>query len=208
MTPEILSDVLSAPGTTVFVALSDPFIYLWNRDGGIAAGLCEPVLREVSFPVCRPSGSDRTSASVRYDFPQRSLFSPGDTLWTYSTFISAHRGDYFDPLRTFTALMEQEYGIRPADSEPEAFEPVWCAWGYERTFSPDEIISTLPKVKELGFKWVDVDDGYQLLDNRIRGSRYLGPFSPTWESPSSPSSTQCAPSERENLNKINIEEVY
>ncbi len=141
-----------------------PLIYLWDRDGGVATGLCEPVLREVSMPICRPAGSDAASFSLRYDCPQRILLSPGDTLKTYSTFVSAHRGDYFDAVRSFTRMMGAEYGFTPESSPSEAFEPVWCAWGYERTFTPDEIIATLPKVRELGFKWVDVDDGYQISE--------------------------------------------
>jgi alpha-galactosidase len=47
------------------------------------------------------------------------------------------------------------------NSEPQAFEPAWCAWGYERKFTVDEIIGTFPKVKELGFTWVTIDDGFQ-----------------------------------------------
>lgn len=55
----------------------------------------------------------------------------------------------------------QKKGIVLPPSEPLAFEPMWCAWGYMRGFTVDEIIGTLPKVKELGFTWVTVDDGYQ-----------------------------------------------
>ena len=40
-------------------------------------------------------------------------------------------------------------------------KPVWSASGYESKFTVDEIINTLPKVKELGLKWVDIYDGYQ-----------------------------------------------
>ena len=60
--------------------------------------------------------------------------------------------------------MQANENIVLQPSEPEAFEPVWCAWGYERTFTMDEIIGTLDKVSELGFRWVDVDDGYQIAE--------------------------------------------
>ncbi len=46
-------------------------------------------------------------------------------------------------------------------SEPAAYEPVWCAWGYERNFTLSQIYQTLPKVKALGIHWVGLDDGYQ-----------------------------------------------
>lgn len=41
---------------------------------------------------------------------------------------------------------------------------MWCAWGYERQFTIDEVIGTLDKVAELGFRWVDVDDGFQIAE--------------------------------------------
>ena len=47
------------------------------------------------------------------------------------------------------------------ESEPAAFEPIWCAWGYERKFTIAEVLGTLGKVKEIGFKWVGIDDGFQ-----------------------------------------------
>ena len=140
-----------------------PMTYLWNRDFGVAAGLDENALRLVSMPVERPSGSDVTTSSVRFDFPERVAFAPGDTLRTYSTYVSVHRGDFFNALRRYSEMMVSE-GFSFAPSEPEAYEPVWCAWGYERTFTPEQVIATLPKVKELGFKWVDVDDGYQIAE--------------------------------------------
>ncbi|SPE38868.1 Glycoside hydrolase, clan GH-D (fragment) [Candidatus Sulfopaludibacter sp. SbA6] len=45
-----------------------------------------------------------------------------------------------------------------------AFEPIWCAWGYGRTFTPSQVLSALPVVKKLGFTWVGVDDGWQSSD--------------------------------------------
>ena len=49
-----------------------------------------------------------------------------------------------------------------APKAPEsAFAPVWCAWGYEREFTVEQIVATLPKVRELGFEWAVLDDGWQ-----------------------------------------------
>jgi alpha-galactosidase len=41
---------------------------------------------------------------------------------------------------------------------------MWCAWGYERNFTLDEVIGTLPKVKEMGIKWATLDDGFQITE--------------------------------------------
>ena len=50
------------------------------------------------------------------------------------------------------------------ESEPDAFEFMWCSWGYERTATFEEVLGTLPKVKELGIKWATVDDGFQIAE--------------------------------------------
>ena len=49
-----------------------------------------------------------------------------------------------------------------APKAPEsAFAPVWCAWGYEREFTVEQIVATLPKVRALDFEWAVLDDGWQ-----------------------------------------------
>ena len=82
------------------------------------------------------------------------------SISTFKTFVAVHKGDAFNGIRNYSALL-QKLGMRFTVSEPNAFEAVWCGWGYGRKFTIKEIEETLPKVKELGIKWVDIDDGYQ-----------------------------------------------
>ncbi len=77
--------------------------------------------------------------------------------------MSVHQGDYYAALQQYSELM-QERGIPLNPSSPEAFEAVWCAWGYGREFTMQNVYGTLPKVKELGISWVDIDDGYQITE--------------------------------------------
>lgn len=139
-----------------------PMIDLWTREGGHAIGLTEQELRGIEMPV-RWTG-DEVEYWLSYTLPQPVVLHRGDTLRTYGTFSMVHPGDYYTALRRFSEYMQAEQGVRMAPSEPEAYEPVWCAWGYERTFTLDEVIGTLDKVAELGFGWVDVDDGYQIAE--------------------------------------------
>ena len=141
-----------------------PMIDLWQRDGGIAIGLFEPVLRMISMPIEWKAYSKDVTASLHYNLPEPIVLEKGDTLQCFKAFRYTHTGDYFNALRTFSEYMQQNEGIRMQPSEPEAFEPVWCAWGYGRMFTINEVIGTLDKVAELGFKWVDVDDGYQIAE--------------------------------------------
>lgn len=141
-----------------------PMVSLWRRDGGVSVGLTEPCLRTVSMPVVWSRSSDAAMMSLVRGFDEELLFARGDTLAAYDSFVAVQQGDFFDPLRSFSTYMQRHRGIRMAASEPGAFEPVWCAWGYERQFTVGEVIGTLPKVAELGFRWVDVDDGYQIAE--------------------------------------------
>jgi alpha-galactosidase len=140
-----------------------PIVDLWRKNGGVAIGLVEPTLKMVSLPVEWLQGENYASAAITYEMPERLEFAQGDEVATFNTFVCVHTGDFYNPLNGFARVMEEkgmEFPVSPA----EAYEPVWCAWGYERTFTMGEVIGTLDKVRELGFKWVDVDDGYQIAE--------------------------------------------
>ncbi len=141
-----------------------PMVTLWRRDANISTGLVEPELKLISMPVRKVRYEDHATMSLLQEFEEPVLMARGDTLDTWKQFISVGKGDFFGPLRQFSEYMEAYAGYQPQKSEPEAFEAVWCAWGYERHFTVNEVLGTLPKVKELGFKWVDVDDGFQIAE--------------------------------------------
>jgi alpha-galactosidase len=54
-----------------------------------------------------------------------------------------------------------ERGLRAPDAPAESYEPIWCAWGYERDFTVPLMVGTLQKAKELGLEWAVLDDGWQ-----------------------------------------------
>jgi alpha-galactosidase len=137
-----------------------PVIDLWRKDAGIAIGHTDLMPRMVSLPVYKNAYENFVQIGIEYKYPEAKAFHAGDTLDTYNTFVTVHRGDFYAPLQAYSKFM-QASGIEMAPVEPDAYDAVWCAWGYERRFTVQEILGTLPKVKELGLKWVDIDDGYQ-----------------------------------------------
>lgn len=141
-----------------------PVLDLWQRDGGIAIGLFEPVLRMISMPVEWKRYDNKVTMALHYNLPEPIELAKGDTLRCFKAFRLRHEGDYFNALRVFSDYMQANEGVQMQPSEPEAFEPVWCAWGYGRPFKMNMVLGTLDKVAELGFKWVDVDDGYQIAE--------------------------------------------
>ena len=137
-----------------------PVVDVWRKDAGIATGHIELVPKLVSFPVQYNKDDDFATIGIEKTFKDEVILSPGDTLDTYETFISLHTEDCFSVLERYSGILRSK-GLQFAEPEEASFEPVWCAWGYERDFTIDEILGTLPKVKELGINWAVIDDGYQ-----------------------------------------------
>ncbi len=99
--------------------------------------------------------------------------APGETMETIRSFVAVHRGDYFGTLRAYGDAMQAQ-GIRLPDAPKDAFDPIWCAWGYGRGFTPAQVFETLPVVKQLGFGWAVLDDGWQVAlgDWRPRSDKF------------------------------------
>ena len=137
-----------------------PATDVWNPDYGLILGHAETQPKQISLPTEMKKYDDNLTVGIKEDFTYPYYLKAGDTLSTLKTFVALHEGDYYNGLQQYTTLMQQS-GIKMPKSEPEAFEPIWCAWGYERNFTLNEVKNTLPKVKELGIKWAVLDDGYQ-----------------------------------------------
>lgn len=149
-----------------------PMVCLWTKDRSISVGLAEPTIKLVSMPVERKGNVTR--ARIRQDFETPVILQPGDTLRSFRQFVMEGTGDFFQPLRDYTSYMKETFGFASPVSPESAYEPVWCAWGYERQFTVDEVIGTLPKVVELGFTWVDIDDGYQWCEGDWEANDRIG----------------------------------
>ena len=140
-----------------------PVTDIWRSDAGIAIGHTSLHPELVSLPVDMKYENQKVSIGVEKTLGDDFSLAPGESLETLETFVMLHSGDCFNSLRKYGQLMRAK-GMQFAETEESAFEPIWCAWGYERGFTVDEIIGTLPKVKELGFKWAVLDDGFQIAE--------------------------------------------
>lgn len=139
---------------------------VWRRDGGLAVGHVETLPKLLALPVM--ASSDGARIAVEGD--AATTLAPGAMLETPETFIAAHGGDCFGPLQAYGRVMA-ERGLAPGKPNDECYEPNWCAWGYERMFTVEQMVATLPKVRDLGIKWAVLDDGWQTAE----GDWYLHP---------------------------------
>ena len=140
-----------------------PVTSLWRKDAGIAIGHLEMTPKLVSLPTELALDETEAEISIAKFFDYPTLFKDEETIETLETFIMVFDGDYYNSLQEYSQLMQRK-GISFPKSEDAAYEPIWCAWGYERNFTPDEVVGTLPKVKELGIKWAVLDDGFQIAE--------------------------------------------
>ena len=145
-----------------------PISNVWRKDIGLAVGHVEITPKLVSIPV-KVESFDK-GAELKVEYEKEFILKPGESLETFETFVNVHKGDYYSTLTNFRNVLADK-GLPMGEFPETSYQPVWCAWGYERDFSVEEVLGTLPKVKELGFEWAVIDDGWQTAE----GDWYLHP---------------------------------
>ena len=146
-----------------------PVADVWRPDIGIGVGHIEMVPKLVSLPVTMPDAQHAT-VGVVYKYLSSATLQPHGSLKTFRTFVAVHQGDYFQNLTEYRRVMMKQ-GVTFQPAPESAFGPIWCAWGYGRQFTPNQIYSALPIVKKLGFIWATLDDGWQTRE----GDWFLDP---------------------------------
>jgi alpha-galactosidase len=133
-----------------------PVVDVWRRNWGLAVGHVETVPKLVALPLTMTDDGAR----IAVECDQPATLQPGESFSTFQTFLAVHRGDYFATLDAYRRILA-ERGMAAAKVPAAAYAPIWCAWGYERDFTIDQVTNTLPKAKELGLGWAGLDDGWQ-----------------------------------------------
>ena len=133
-----------------------PVVDLWRHDCGVAVGHVGMVPSLVSLPVTM---TKRGEATLAITYRRNTVLQPGATLSTLRTFVQVHEGDHFNSLTVYRRFMEHQ-GITFRPAPDAAYESIWCGWGYEQNFTMEQMLNTLPKVKEVGLQWVVLDMGW------------------------------------------------
>ena len=85
------------------------------------------------------------------------MLKPGEVFSTPRTFLAVYSGDYYEPLKMWSDAVEREGLARPENND-ENYAVSWCGWGYESDVTPAQMISTIPKLKEMKIHWATLDD--------------------------------------------------
>jgi alpha-galactosidase len=131
-----------------------PVAAFWTASVGEAIGHVETLPWTLSIPVKVESDG---RVATRLSIPVNAGIKPGETYSTPRTFIAVYNGDFYEPLRIWSSVLQREGWDIPKPSN-EAYNVSWCGWGYEFNVTPKQMVGTIPKLKELGIKWATLDD--------------------------------------------------
>jgi alpha-galactosidase len=131
-----------------------PVVAFWTASGGEAIGHVETIPLTLSIPV-KVDADGRVNASVT--IPANTVLKPGESYSSPRSFVAVYGGDFYEPLRMWSSVLQKEGWEIPKPSN-EAYNVSWCGWGYEFNVTPAQMLGTVPKLKELGIKWATLDD--------------------------------------------------
>jgi alpha-galactosidase len=131
-----------------------PVVAFWTANVGEAIGHVETLPLTLSLPV-KVDTDQRVDAAL--EIPAKTVLKPGESYSTPRSFIAVYGGDFYEPLRMWSSVLQKEGWNLPKPSG-EAYNVSWCGWGYEFNVTPAMMEGTIPKLKELGIKWATLDD--------------------------------------------------
>ncbi len=131
-----------------------PVVAFWTASVGEAIGHVETLPWTLSIPV-KTEADGRVTASVQ--IPVNAVLKPGESYSSPRSFVSVYSGDFYEPLRMWSSVLQKEGWQIPKPSN-EAYNVSWCGWGYEFNVTPAQMLGTVPKLKEFGIKWATLDD--------------------------------------------------
>jgi alpha-galactosidase len=131
-----------------------PVVAFWTRQVGEAIGHVETLPISAAIPA-KVAADGRVNTEV--DYAANITLKPGETYSTPRSFVSVFAGDFYEPLRIWSSVLQKEGWELPKPSS-EAYNVSWCGWGYEADVTPAQMLGTIPKLKEMGIKWVTLDD--------------------------------------------------
>jgi alpha-galactosidase len=131
-----------------------PVVAFWTAQVGEAIGHVETLPWTLSIPV-KVEADGRVKAGVT--IPANTLLKPGESYSAPRSFVSVYSGDFYEPLRMWSSVLQKEGWEIPKPSS-EAYNVSWCGWGYEFNVTPAQMLGTVPKLKEFGIKWATLDD--------------------------------------------------
>jgi hypothetical protein len=103
-----------------------PVVAFWTRQVGEALGHVETLPIPAAIPA-RVDTDGRVNSQIEY--PANVTLKPGEKYSTPRSFVSVYAGDFYEPLRMWSSVLQTEGWELPKPSS-EAYNVSWCGWGY------------------------------------------------------------------------------
>jgi len=149
-----MGSVVDVKGDLGRVGGGIPVVAFWTKTVGEAIGHVETLPLVLSVPV-KTEADGHVDASVH--LTADNALQPGESYSSPQTFISVYAGDYYEPLRVYSDVIDGE-GLRRPTTNSEDYAVSWCGWGYLANVTPAQMLGTIPKLKEFGIHWATLDD--------------------------------------------------
>jgi len=131
-----------------------PLVAAWSRELGVAVGHVEPSFRRCSLPVRVHDGRSVSMGMLEH---RRDRLSATRPIQSLESFVTLFEGDFYGALETYRR-MRAAAGVGFPESADAAYEPLWDTWGFREDFSPEAVLATVPHLKDMGIRWVTLDD--------------------------------------------------
>jgi alpha-galactosidase len=149
-----MGSVVEVKGDLGRVGGGIPVVAFWAKTVGEAIGHVETLPLVLSIPVATEADG-HVDASVHLT-PDNPL-QPGESYSSPETFVAVYSGDYYQPLRIYSDVIDGE-GLKRPTTNSEDYAVSWCGWGYLANVTPAQMLGTIPKLKEFGIHWATLDD--------------------------------------------------
>ena len=133
-----------------------PVIDMWTRTLGIALVSVEKKQKSIYMPV---KVRDDKYVEMGIKFAVDTFLKPGEILPGINSAIIIHKSDMFEGLKIYSKIMS-DLGLSMKEPNADCYLPSWSSWGYEKEFKIKDIIKSIPLLKKLGVKVVEIDDGW------------------------------------------------
>src|SRR3984885_4611055 len=149
-----MGSVVDVKGDLGRVGGGIPVVAFWTKTVGEAIGHVETLPLVLSVPV-ETQSDGRVDAAVH--LTPNSTLQPGEAYSTPQTFVAVYSGDYYEPLRLYSDVIDAE-GLKKSTTNAEDYAVSWGGWGYLANVTPAQMLGTIPKLKEFGIHWATLDD--------------------------------------------------
>ncbi len=132
-----------------------PVLDVWCKESGLIIGSLREKPTLLSLPA-RVNTAGLLEVGMEYTRDHLEFTEPYHSI---SSVIGVHEGDYYNGLAEYSRLMARN-GLEMITPPTDAYEAIWCGWGFGPDFTREQMFEMIPVVKALGFKVVTVDAGW------------------------------------------------